>query len=156
MQIHHLKPAAGSIHKRKRVGRGEGSKKGGTAGRGHKGAKSRSGFKYKFGFEGGQMPITRRVPKRGFKNPFRVEYNTLNLDQINYFVEKYNLEEITPKVLFRLRIFKRKKHPFKILGRGELKKPIKIKAHAITSNAMEKLQKINAQVELIHSNEKAD
>jgi large subunit ribosomal protein L15 len=156
MQIHHLKPAPGSIHKRKRVGRGEGSKKGGTSGRGHKGNKSRSGFRYKFGFEGGQMPITRRLPKRGFKNPHRTEYNTLNLDQINHYVEKYQLDEITPEVLFRLRIFKRKNRPFKVLGRGELTKSVRIRAHAVTPKAMEKLQKANIQVELIPFHAKAN
>ena len=99
MGLNNLKPAAGSTKSRKRIGRGEGSGHGGTSTRGHKGAKSRSGYKKKVGFEGGQMPLQRRVPKFGFKNPFRVEYHGINLDTLQKLADEKKLTEVTPEVL---------------------------------------------------------
>ena len=120
MKLHTLKPAAGSTKQRKRVGRGEGSGHGGTSTRGHKGAKSRSGYKSKIGFEGGQMPLQRRVPKFGFKNPNRVAYKAVNLDTIQHLMDEKKVTEITLDVLVDNGIAQ-KKDLIKILGRGELK-----------------------------------
>ena len=152
MRIHNLRPAKGAVKNRKRVGRGEGSKKGGTAGRGHKGAQSRSGYKRRYWFEGGQMPLQRRIPKVGFSNaPFRTVYNILNLKQLNYFIEKYpELKEgIEPEILIKLRILKREKYPLKILGDGELTYGVEIKAHKFSKSAMEKIEKAGGKAVVI-------
>ena len=125
MNLNSLKPAKGSIKQRKRVGRGEGSGHGGTSTRGHKGAKSRSGYKSKIGFEGGQMPLQRRVPKFGFKNPNRVEYKGINLDTLQELIDRKSLTEITPALLVENGLAQ-KKDLVKILGRGELKAGIKV------------------------------
>src|SRR5580693_7767011 len=98
MKLHNLKPAEGATHKERRLGRGEASGKGGTSTKGNKGHQSRSGFKTKTGHEGGQMPIQRRLPKRGFKNPFRVDYKVFNLGQVDFLIEKYNIKEFTPDI----------------------------------------------------------
>ena len=129
MELHNLKPAAGSVKKTKRIGRGEGSGKGGTATRGHKGQKSRSGYTRKRGFEGGQMPLQMRLPKRGFKNPNRVEYVGINLDQIQTFADKYKLDTLTLAVLIEQNYIGKNDH-LKILGRGQLERAISVEAHA--------------------------
>ncbi|MBX7093247.1 MAG: 50S ribosomal protein L15 [Flavobacteriales bacterium] len=134
MKLNNLKPAEGSVKANKRLGRGQGSGRGGTSTRGHKGDKARSGFKNKIGFEGGQMPIQRRLPKFGFKNINRVEYKGLNLDSIQALVEKKNLTEINPEVLFENGLVG-KNDLVKILGRGELKAKVKISAHAFSAAA---------------------
>ena len=135
MNLHSLKPAKNSVKKRKRVGRGQGSGKGGTSTRGHKGAKSRSGYSRKEGFEGGQMPIQRRVPKRGFKNRNRVEYTAFNLSKLQTIAEKYNLKAIDPEVLRANKLIS-KTELVKVLGNGELKSALSVKAHAFSAAAL--------------------
>jgi large subunit ribosomal protein L15 len=136
MNLSNLQPAEGSVHNQnKRVGRGEGSGKGGTAARGHKGAKSRSGYSKKIGFEGGQMPLQRRVPKFGFKNINRVEYQGVNLDTIQSLVDN---GVITDTLDFEVLVDTRlatKNSLVKILGRGELKAKLKVSAHKFTASA---------------------
>lgn len=140
MELNNLKPAAGSTSSRKRIGRGEGSGHGGTATRGHKGAKSRSGYKSKIGFEGGQMPLQRRVPKFGFRNPNRVEYNGVNLDLIQRLVDEKKVEgELTPEKLQENGILGKGKL-LKILGRGELKAKLQVKAHAFSATAKKAIE----------------
>ena len=141
MTLGNLRPKAGSIKKRKRIGRGPGSGYGKTAGRGMNGQKSRSGYSKKRGFEGGQMPLVRRVPKRGFTNIFRKEYNVVNLAQINIL----DVEEITIQGFFDLRLAKRKSNGIKILGEGELTKKIKIHAHKFSQSALEKIKKSGSE-----------
>ena len=136
MDLSNLKPAKGSINKNsKRVGRGQGSGKGGTSTRGHKGAKSRSGNSKKLGFEGGQMPLQRRIPKFGFKNINRVEYQGLNLDTIQSLIDNKKIKtKLDFDSMIKLRLV-RKNELVKILGRGELKGKIKISAHTFTASA---------------------
>jgi large subunit ribosomal protein L15 len=134
MELNNLKPAEGSTKNRKRIGRGQGSGRGGTSTRGHKGAKSRSGYSSKVGFEGGQMPLQRRVPKFGFKNINRVEYRGINLDMIQRIAEEKNLTSIDQEVLMNNGIVG-KNDLFKILGRGELKAKLQISAHAFSATA---------------------
>ncbi len=134
MKLENLKPAEGSIKNRKRVGRGTGSGRGGTSTRGHKGAGSRSGTSTKVGFEGGQMPLQRRVPKFGFKNINRVEYVGVNLDVLQSLAEKFNLQSIDLDVL-KTHGLMSKSDKVKILGRGELKAKLEVKAHAYTATA---------------------
>lgn len=148
MNLHSLKPAEGSIKKRKRTGRGEGSGKGGTATKGHKGAKSRSGYKRKIGFEGGQMPIQRRVPKFGFKNINRVEYKGINLDTIQILVEAKKIKEITPEILVENGLAN-KKDLVKILGRGELTAQVNFKVHAYSSTAKKAIEDKKGTVEVL-------
>ncbi|MFN2261900.1 MAG: 50S ribosomal protein L15 [Psychroflexus sp.] len=136
MELHNLKPARGSVKSgSKRLGRGEATGNGGTAGRGHKGAKSRSGYSRKIGFEGGQMPLQRRVPKFGFTNPNRVEFQTMNLDRIQELVEEGKIkDQVDFNALLELGYVK-KNSPLKILGRGELKSKLKITAHKFSASA---------------------
>ena len=135
MKLHTLKPAEGSTKAKKRVGRGQGSGHGGTSTRGHKGAKSRSGYKSKIGFEGGQMPLQRRVPKFGFKNINRVEYQGVNLDTIQNLIDNKKVKTTLDfESMVKLRLV-RKNELVKILGRGELKGKIKISAHKFTASA---------------------
>ena len=134
MQLSNLKPAQGSVKTNFRRGRGQGSGGGGTATRGHKGAKSRSGYSSKRGFEGGQMPLQRRVPKFGFKNINRTEFKGVNLDVIQKIVESKNIFDITPEVLI-LNGVASKNDLIKILGRGELKSKVNISVHAFTATA---------------------
>lgn len=136
MDLANLKPAKGSVHKAgKAVGRGQGSGKGGTATRGHKGAKSRSGYSKKIGFEGGQMPLQRRVPKFGFTNINRKEYRGINLDTLQGLVDDGAVKkELTFDQMVEMRLA-RKNDLVKIMGRGELKAPLKIKAHKFTASA---------------------
>ena len=134
MKLNNLKPAEGSIKDRKRIGRGEGSGHGGTSTRGHKGAGSRSGSKRKIGFEGGQMPLQRRLPKFGFKSLNRVEYKGINLDSLQLLVDKHNLTEVTFETLVANGICS-KKTLVKVMGRGELKGKLNVTAHAFTATA---------------------
>ena len=139
MDLSNLKPAKGSNRKPKRIGRGQGSGKGGTSTRGHKGAKSRSGYSRKLGYEGGQMPLARRVPKFGFKNFNRVEYKVINLDVLQKLAEKLNLSEITPEVLIKSG-YVSKKARIKILGRGELKTKLDVTAHGYSVTARKAIE----------------
>ena len=134
MKLENLKPAEGSIKNRKRVGRGTGSGRGGTSTRGHKGAGSRSGSSTKVGFEGGQMPLQRRVPKFGFKNINRVEYVGVNLDVLQSLAEKFSLQTIDLDILKSHGLMS-KSDKVKILGRGELKAKLSVNAHAFTATA---------------------
>lgn len=136
MNLSNLQPAEGSVHNQnKRVGRGEGSGKGGTAARGHKGAKSRSGYSKKIGFEGGQMPLQRRVPKFGFKNINRVEYQGINLDSLQLLVENGVVTDTVDFTVFVDTRLASKNSLVKILGRGELKTKLKVSAHKFTASA---------------------
>jgi large subunit ribosomal protein L15 len=148
MKLHTLKPAEGSTKAKKRVGRGQGSGHGGTSTRGHKGAKSRSGYKSKIGFEGGQMPLQRRVPKYGFKNINRVEYKGINLDTIQVIVEKHKLKTITPETIVENGLAS-KKDLIKILGRGELKTKVNITAHGFSAKAKSTIEDLGGKAELI-------
>jgi large subunit ribosomal protein L15 len=139
MDLSNLKPADGSTHSRKRIARGQGSGKGGTSTRGHKGAKSRSGYKRKRGFEGGQMPLFRRVPKFGFKNINRVEYSGINLDTIQTLADKIKKDEITVEVLIENGLA-RKDAKVKILGRGELTAKVSVTAHAFSETAIKSIE----------------
>jgi large subunit ribosomal protein L15 len=137
MALNDLRPPRGMKHPKKRIGRGQGSGNGKTAGRGHKGAKSRSGFKFKRGFEGGQMPLHRRVPKRGFHNPFRVEYEIVNLDAL---VLKFDAGTvITPELLRERGMVSRGTGKVKILARGDVDKALTIHAHKFSGKAAEKI-----------------
>ena len=148
MKLHTLKPAEGSTKAKKRVGRGQGSGHGGTSTRGHKGAKSRSGYKSKIGFEGGQMPLQRRVPKFGFKNINRVEFKAINLDTIQFVVNKTKAKSITPEIIVENGLAN-KKDLIKILGRGELKTKINISAHGFSSKAKSTIEDLGGKAELI-------
>jgi len=137
MALNNLRPPKGMKHPKKRIGRGQGSGNGKTAGRGHKGAKSRSGFKFKRGFEGGQMPLHRRVPKRGFHNPFRVEYDVVNLDTLG---EKFDAGAVvTPDALREKGIVPRRATRIKVLARGEVGKRLTVHAHKFSGKAAEKI-----------------
>jgi large subunit ribosomal protein L15 len=136
MNLSNLQPAEGSVHNQnKRVGRGEGSGKGGTASRGHKGAKSRSGYSKKIGFEGGQMPLQRRVPKFGFKNINRIEYQGINLDSLQLLVENGVVSDTVDFTVYVDTRLATKNSLVKILGRGELKTKLKVSAHKFTASA---------------------
>jgi large subunit ribosomal protein L15 len=139
VNLSQLKPAAGSLKKRKRIGRGQGSGKGGTSTRGHKGAKSRSGFSDKGGFEGGQMPLQRRVPKFGFKNHNRVEYVGVNLDMIQKIAENHKLTSFDQETFIKHGLVS-KRARIKILGRGELNAKLEVKAHAFSAKAKELIE----------------
>ncbi|MDR6940351.1 50S ribosomal protein L15 [Mucilaginibacter pocheonensis] len=139
MNLSNLKPAEGSTKNKKRIGRGTGSGRGGTSTRGHKGAGSRSGTSTKVGFEGGQMPLQRRVPKVGFKNPNRVEYTGVNLDVLQELVEKFSLSAVDFDTLKEHGLVSRN-DLVKILGRGELKAKLEVKAHAFTATAQKAIE----------------
>lgn len=139
MNLSNLKPAAGSTKSRKRIGRGTGSGRGGTSTRGHKGAQSRSGHSTKIGFEGGQMPLQRRVPKFGFKNLNRVEYVGVNLDVLQELVDKFKLSAIDFETLTSHGLVG-KKDLVKILGRGELTAKVEVKAHAFSATAQQAIE----------------
>jgi len=145
MELHNLKPAKGSVKNKTRKGRGEGSGKGGTSTKGHKGQKSRSGYSKKIGFEGGQMPLQRRVPKFGFTNPNRVSYRGINLDMIQKLVDDKKVKKIDREVLVENGLIS-KKEPFKILGRGELKAKIDVTAGAFSKSAQEAIEKNGGKV----------
>ncbi len=139
MNLSSLRPAKGSVQDTKRIGRGTGSGKGGTSTRGHKGAQSRSGYSSKRGFEGGQMPLQRRLPKFGFKNPFRIEYHGINLDTIQALADAKKLTSIDINVLVENGLAQ-KKERVKILGRGEVKSKLDVKAHAFSTSAKEAIE----------------
>ncbi len=145
MKLHTLKPADGSTKNRKRIGRGQGSGRGGTSTRGHKGAKSRSGYKSKLGFEGGQMPLQRRVPKFGFKNVNRIEYQIINLVDLQILVEKLNTDTISLETFIENGIMS-KKDVVKVLGTGELTSKINVSAHKFSASAEEAIQKVGGTV----------
>ena len=147
MALNNLRPPAGAKHAKKRIGRGQGSGNGKTAGRGHKGAKSRSGFKFKRGFEGGQMPLHRRVPKRGFHNPFRVEYEVVNLDTLGSKFEAGAV--VTPDLLRERGLLPGGAERVKVLGRGEIGKALTVRAHKFSGKASEKLAAAGGAAEVL-------
>ena len=140
MNLNNIQPASGATHNSKRIGRGQGSGKGGTSTKGHKGQKSRAGYSQKIGFEGGQMPLQRRLPKFGFNNISRKEYRGINLDTIQALVDAKNLTEVTKEVLVENGLSS-KNDLVKILGRGELKSAVSISANKFTKSAEEAISK---------------
>ncbi len=148
MNLHTLKPAQGSVKKNRRIARGQGSGGGGTATRGHKGSKSRSGFKNKRNFEGGQMPIQMRLPKRGFKNPNRTNYVPLNLDQIQSFADKYNVTEVSLETLMEHGVV-RKNELVKVLGNGALQSALTVKVHKVSASAKEAVEAKGGSVTIV-------
>lgn len=148
MDLSNLKPAKGSVRKNKRLGRGSGSGKGGTSTRGHKGQKAETGFSVKAGFEGGQMPLQRRVPKFGFKNINRVEYKSINVDMIDAIAAKKATTNITKDFLYTNGVIPRN-GLYKVLGRGEIKTALTIEANAVSKTASEKITKAGGSVKLI-------
>ncbi|MDR0983183.1 MAG: 50S ribosomal protein L15 [Culturomica sp.] len=148
MELNNLKPAVGSTHKKRRLGRGQGSGKGGTSTRGLKGAKSRSGYKSKIGFEGGQMPLQRRVPKFGFKNINRVEYKAVNISTLQQLAEKDNLTVIDRDVLIAAGWLS-KNSLLKVLGKGELKAKLEVKADAFSKKAIEAIEAVGGSATIL-------
>jgi large subunit ribosomal protein L15 len=148
MKLHTLSPAKGSIKKSKRIGRGQGSGKGGTSTRGHKGASSRSGYSQKRGFEGGQMPLQRRIPKKGFKSLFKIVYTPFSFTKISEIIEKYNLTEFSFESLRENRLIKQTEK-IKVLADGEIKFSIPLKVHAISQTAKDALEGKSISVEII-------
>ncbi|MEM6842836.1 MAG: 50S ribosomal protein L15 [Bacteroidota bacterium] len=144
MDLSSLKPAQGSVRSKKRIGRGSGSGWGGTAGRGHKGAKSRSGYKVKAGFEGGQMPLQRRVPKFGFRSPNRVAYHVVNVGQLQGVVDKVGKSELSFQDFVSVGLVG-KKDLIKILGDGEISASVKVEAHAFSKSAQEAIEKAGGE-----------
>jgi large subunit ribosomal protein L15 len=147
MDLSNLKPPAGSKRERKRVGRGHGSGTGTQAGRGHKGAQSRSGWKSKRGFEGGQMPLHRRVPKRGFHNEFRTEYAIVNLDTLADRFEAGTV--ITPELLRERQLIRSSRQPIKVLARGDISKKLIVRAHKFSGKAAEKIAAAGGSAEVL-------
>jgi len=146
MKLHELKPNAGATHYKKRVGRGNGSGLGKTAGRGHNGQNSRSGGGVRLGFEGGQTPLFKRLPKKGFTNPFRKEFAVVNLSDLN----RYEADtEITPEILLKDRIIRKELSGVKILGRGKLEVKLTVKAHKFSASAKEAIEAAGGTVEVI-------
>jgi large subunit ribosomal protein L15 len=148
MQLHSLKPAAGSTHKAKRLGRGEASGKGGTSTKGNKGGQSRAGYKSKMAFEGGQMPIQRRIPKRGFKNISRVEYKVINIGQVDHYAEKYSIAEFTPENLYINGLIAQT-DLIKVLGNGEIKGKYSFRVNAISAKAKSAIEAAGGTVEIV-------
>jgi large subunit ribosomal protein L15 len=146
MELNNLRPAKGSTKADKRIGRGQGSGKGGTSTRGHKGAQSRSGYSRKKGFEGGQMPLQRRVPKYGFKNINRVEYKAINISTLQTLADKKKLSVIDINALIEAGLIA-KNDLVKILGKGELKSKISVKAHAFSKSAIQAIESLQGTVE---------
>ena len=144
ISLNTVKPAKGSTHKKKRVGRGPGSGLGKTAGRGEKGQKSRSGYSAKIGFEGGQMPLHRRLPKRGFTNIFKKRWLEISLAALELHFEAD--AEITPEVLHDRGLIKKAKYDVVVLGNGEVSKPLRVSAHRFTKSAREKIEKAGGAV----------
>jgi large subunit ribosomal protein L15 len=146
MSLNNLRPPKGAKHAKKRIGRGQGSGNGKTAGRGHKGAKSRSGFKFKRGFEGGQMPLHRRVPKRGFHNPFRVEYEVVNLDTL---AARFDAGAVITPELLREQGLMGADARVKVLARGDIAKALTVHAHKFSGKAAEKIAAAGGKAEAI-------
>ena len=147
MDLSNLKPADRSKFSKKRVGRGHGAGTGVQAGRGHKGAQSRSGFTVKRGFEGGQMPLHRRIPKRGFRNPFRIEYAVVNLDTLAERFEAGTV--ITPELLRERGVVRRSRQPVKVLARGDIKKKLTVRANKFSGKAAEKIAAAGGATEVL-------
>jgi large subunit ribosomal protein L15 len=148
MNLHNLRPAKGAVHKEKRLGRGEGSGHGGTSTKGNKGGQSRAGYKRKRAHEGGQMPIQRRVPKRGFKNPDRIEYKVFNLGQIDQLVEKYGITDFTLENLYTNGLINQTDR-VKLLGNGELKSKVTFKVNAVSEKAKGAIESAGGTVEIV-------
>lgn len=148
MKLNDLKPASGAVHSTKRIGRGQGSGRGGTSTRGHNGQKSRSGYSRKRGFEGGQLPLQARLPKRGFYSRNRIAFVPLNLTRIQEILDKYSLDSITLEILQTKGII-RKNELVKILAYGEIKKGIVIEAHAASKKAIEVLEKMGGKITIL-------
>lgn len=148
MKLHNLQPAEGAVHKQKRLGRGEASGKGGTSTKGNKGHQSRSGFKHKISHEGGQMPIQRRLPKRGFKNNNRVEYKVFNLGQIDQLAEKYGFTEFSLENLYINGLISRT-DKVKVLGTGELKTRLAFKVNAASEKAKTAIETAGGSIEIL-------
>ena len=149
MKLHTLKPAEGSTKSGKRIARGQGSGRGGTSTRGHKGAQSRSGYSRKAGFEGGQMPLQRRVPKFGFRSPNRIETKPINLDTLQQICEKNKVKEVNPEFLIK-KGYANKKDLIKILGRGSLKFKINVTAHYFSASSIKVIEKLGGKVKKIN------
>ena len=145
MKLHTLKPAEGSVKSGKRIARGQGSGRGGTSTRGHKGAQSRSGYSRKAGFEGGQMPLQRRVPKFGFRSPNRIETKPINLDTIQQICDTSKVKEINPEFLIK-NGFARKSDLIKVLGRGKLKAKVNVTAHYFSATAEKAVEKAGGKI----------
>lgn len=150
MELHNLKPAKGATKKDKRIGRGTGSGRGGTATKGHKGAQSRAGYSAKAGFEGGQMPLQRRLPKFGFRNINRIEHTGINLDTLQRLVDTKKITDFNLEVFYKNGLTS-KNDLVKILGRGELKSAINISVHALTATAKEQIEKLGGKIEILNS-----
>ncbi len=148
MKLHELRPAKGATHKEKRIGRGDGSGHGGTSTKGTKGAQSRTGFKNKRAHEGGQMPIQRRIPKRGFKNPHRVEYKVFNIGQAEQLAEKHGITEFSLENLYINNLVSQT-DKVKILGNGELKSKITFKVNAVSEKAKAAIEAAGGTVEIV-------
>lgn len=146
MNLHELQPAPGSKKAKKRLGRGPGSGRGKTAGKGHKGMLARAGRANVAGFEGGQMPLARRLPKRGFHNSFRIEYAVINLVTLSALDD---VGTITPRVLYEKKIVKKQSKPIKILGVGEMRKPLVIEAHKFSQSALQKINQAGGRAKVI-------
>ena len=153
MKLESLKPAKGSTKKAKRVGRGQGSGRGGTSTRGHNGAQSRSGYSRKIGFEGGQMPLQRRIPKFGFKNRNRIEMKPINLDRLQELVDLKKIKEVTPQILNENGMCA-KGDLVKVLGRGELTAKLKVSAHKFSKSAIEAIEKAGGSITLLEVHNK--
>lgn len=149
--LSNLKPAKGSNRKNKRIGRGEGSGHGGTATKGSNGQRSRSGAKFRAWFEGGQMPLQRRVPKRGFKSPFKIYYQIVNVDKLQKLVDDKKVTDgvINFETLLKHRTVSKSSVPFKILGNGELKAKLNVEAHAFSASAKEKIESLGGTIKEI-------
>lgn len=144
MKLHELSPAKGSKHAKKRVGRGPGSGLGKTAGRGEKGQKSRSGYRHRPGFEGGQMPLIRRIPKRGFTNPFKQPAQVVNVRHLTILKEGV---EVTPDTLFGAGLIRRPDHPVKLLGMGDLQRKLVVKGVSVSASARAKIEQAGGTIE---------
>ena len=149
MELHDLHPAPGAKRSRKRVGRGPGSGSGKTAGRGHKGQKSRSGYSRRYGFEGGQMPLVRRIPKRGFHNVFRVEFEIVNLRDLQRVFKSG--DTVTPEVLSERGLVRGGRRPVKILADGEIKKKLTVRAHRFSASARASIEAAGGTCEVVES-----
>ncbi len=154
--LSNLTPAPGSRKNRKRIGRGQGSGHGGTSTRGHKGAGSRSGSGYRAWFEGGQMPLSRRLPKRGFHSPFRIEYQVVNIEVLEKLAADGKIQDgvITPEILAKLGVVKNAARPVKVLGTGGLKTKLDISAHAFSKSAVQKIETVGGKAQTISSTSK--
>ncbi|NCX95913.1 MAG: 50S ribosomal protein L15 [Chitinophagia bacterium] len=148
MNLHNLTPAEGSVHRTKRIGRGEGSGHGGTSTRGNKGQQADTGYQRKRGHEGGQMPIQRRMPKRGFKNPFRVEYKVFNLNDVDALIQSYELREFSLEELYINKLINRNDN-VKVLGGGTLMSKVHFKVNAVSASAQKAIEANGSTLELI-------